>query len=64
MPTTVTLSPELDKFVGELVQSGKFAHENVRKTRLYQAMESVQTLYDSYFPSPFEGNGIKLRESA
>jgi Arc/MetJ-type ribon-helix-helix transcriptional regulator len=42
MPTTVTLSPELAKFVDDLVQSGKFAtHEEAVNDALMRRKEGL-----------------------
>ncbi len=45
MPTTVTLSPELAKFVDDLVQSGKFAtHEEVVNDTLMRRKEEIEVV--------------------
>ena len=45
MPTTVTLSPELAKFVDDLVQTGKFAtREEVVNDALMRRKEEIEWL--------------------
>jgi Arc/MetJ-type ribon-helix-helix transcriptional regulator len=52
MPTTVTLSPELAKFVDDLVQTGKFAtREEAVNDALMRRKEEIEWLRAEHKPA-------------